>query len=88
MAGLAAAPGAQLLAYQRRKAEPPDTDSLVADLDAPLQEKFCYVAKSELVTQVSEDGEQHDISGNWRALKGEPARSLNRRRQVLQEKVR
>ena len=47
----------------RSVAEPPDTDSLVADLNAPLQEKFCYISKSERVTQAPGDGEQPDIGG-------------------------
>ena len=42
----------------------------MADLDAPLQEKFCYIAKSERVTQAPEDGEQHDIGGELESVDG------------------
>ena len=58
---MSSSPGTKACTHQRRKAELPVTDSLVADLESSLEEQLGDVLKAELVTQSPEHCDEHDV---------------------------
>ena len=54
---LATTLGAKILTDHWRKPELPGPDGLVADFETTLQQKFCDIKESELVSKAPEHGE-------------------------------
>jgi hypothetical protein len=73
----------ELLDHQWSEPELPDTDCLVADFEATLEEKFRDVSETELLHNTAI---KTTSVGNWRSLKGVPVLSLNFRWHARQKK--